>query len=192
MRSEPLTGRSTGPLSARLQPFRRPVRGRQTSLKSMDIYLLIKLLHIIGVIAFVGNVTTGLFWHGHAARTRDPRLLAHAMDGIIRSDRLFTVPGVIAVIVTGVAGAIYGNFPILRTGWILWTLILFIISGLIFMMRVAPLQRQLRAFAEGAVESGTFEYARYHALAVRWEAWGAAALLTPGAGLALMVLKPSI
>jgi len=157
----------------------------------MYVYLLIQLLHVISVIAFLGNITTGLFWHAHAARTRDPKLLAHTMDGIIRSDRFFTVPGVIGIIVTGIAAAIVGNYPILRTHWILWTLILFIVSGLIFMIRVVPLQRQLRAFAQAAVQSGTFEYARYHALAVRWEVWGAAALLTPVAGLVLMVLKPS-
>ncbi len=156
------------------------------------MYLLIKLLHIAAVIAFIGNIATGLFWHTHAARTRDPRLLAHTMEGIIRSDRLFTVPGVVVIIVTGVAAAIYGNLPILRTGWILWTLIFFIVSGLIFMIRVTPLQRQLRALAVAGVQSGSFEYAQYHALAVRWEIWGAAALLTPLAGLALMVLKPSV
>ena len=156
------------------------------------MYLLIKLLHITGVIAFVGNIATGLFWHAHAARTRDPKLLAHTMDGIIRSDRLFTAPGVVAIIVTGVAAALYGKFPILRTGWILWALIFFIVSGLIFMIRVAPLQRQLRALAGAGVQSGTFEYAPYHALAVRWEVWGAVALLAPVAGLALMVLKPSV
>lgn len=155
------------------------------------MYLWLKLLHLAAVIAFLGNITTGLFWHAHAARTRDPKLLAHTMDGIIRSDRFFTVPGVIGVIVTGVAAAIYGNYPILRTDWILWTLVLFIVSGLIFMIRVAPLQRQLRALAEAAVVSGTFEYAHYHALAVRWEVWGAAALLTPVTGLVLMVLKPN-
>ena len=154
------------------------------------MYLFIKLLHIIAVIAFLGNISTGLFWHAHAARTRDPKLLAHTMDGIIRSDRLFTTPGVIGIIVTGIVAAIYGNYPILGTGWILWTLILFSVSGLIFMTRVAPLQRQLRALAGTGVQSGSFEYAHYHALAVRWELWGAVALLTPVAGLIIMVLKP--
>jgi len=156
------------------------------------MYLLMKLLHIAAVIMFLGNITTGLFWHAHAARTRNPRLLAHTMDGIIRSDRIFTVPSVVGVIVTGIAATIYGNFSILRTGWILWTLILFSISGLIFMIRVAPMQRQLRALAEAGVQSGTFEFAHYRALAVRWEVWGAAALLTPVAGLVLMVMKPSL
>jgi uncharacterized membrane protein len=156
------------------------------------MYLLLKLLHVIAVIAFLGNITTGLFWHAHAARKRDPLLLAHTMEGIIRSDRFFTIPGVVGIIISGVAAAIYANLPILGTGWILWTLVLFSISGLVFMARVAPLQRQLRALAESGVQSGAFDYVRYHALAVRWEVWGAIALLTPVAGLVLMVLKPSL
>jgi uncharacterized membrane protein len=156
------------------------------------MYLLLKLLHVTAVIAFLGNIATGLFWHAHAAQTRDPKLLAHTMDGIIRSDQLFTIPGVVGIIVSGFAAAIYASIPILRTGWIVWTLVLFSVSGLIFMLRVAPLQRQLRALAEAAVQSGAFEHTRYHALAVRWEVWGAVALLTPLAGLVLMVLKPNL
>jgi uncharacterized membrane protein len=156
------------------------------------VYLLLKLVHVCAVIAFLGNITTGLFWHAQAARTRDARLLAFTMDGIIRSDRWFTGPGVIGIILTGVATAMVGNLPILRTGWILWTLVLFSVSGIIFMLRVAPLQRKLRALAEAGVQSGDFEYARYRALAVRWEVWGAVSLLTPVAGLVLMVLKPRL
>ncbi len=156
----------------------------------MSSYFWLKLIHIAAVIAFLGNITTGLFWHRHAARTRDPKLLAFTMDGIIRSDRIFTTPGVVAIIAGGVALAIYGGFPLLGTAWILWSLVLFGISGLAFMFRVAPLQRQLRTFAQAGVQSGTFEYAGYHALAVRWERWGLLALLTPMGALVLMVLKP--
>ena len=155
------------------------------------MYLGMKLLHIAAVIAFLGNILTGLFWHAHAARTRDPRLLAYTMDGIIRSDRLFTVPGVVVIIATGVLAAINGGFPILRTGWIAWTLLLFGTSGLIFMFLVAPMQRQLLALARAGSEAG-FDYAAYQRLARRWEIWGAAALLTPAAGLVLMVLKPAL
>jgi uncharacterized membrane protein len=154
------------------------------------MYFPMKLLHIVAVIAFLGNITTGLFWHLHAARTRDPRLLAHTMDGIIRSDRLFTMPGVVVIIATGIITAIGGGFPILRTGWILWTLVLFAISGLTFMFLVAPMQRQLLALAQAGTAGG-FDYAGYQRLARRWEAWGTVALLTPTAGLVLMVLKPA-
>ncbi len=156
------------------------------------MYLWLKLVHVVAVIAFLGNVATGLFWHAHAARTRDPRLLAHTMDGIIRSDRLFTIPGVTLIVLTGIAAAIVGKLPLLRTGWILWTIILFSISGLVFMLRVAPLQQQLRAMAGLAGPQGSFDYDPYRRLARRWEFWGAVALAAPLAGLVLMTLKPAL
>jgi uncharacterized membrane protein len=152
--------------------------------------LVFKLIHISAVIAFLGNITTGLFWHKHAARTRDAKILAHTMDGIIRSDRIFTMPGVILITIAGFGGAGVKHLPVLGTGWILWTIVLFSISGALFMARVAPLQKKLRAMARAGVESGMFDYAAYHAVARRWEFWGALALLTPVAGLCLMVLKP--
>jgi len=154
--------------------------------------LVLKLLHIAAVVLFLGNIVTGLFWHAHAARTREPRLLAHAMEGIIHSDRLFTIPGVIVIVAAGVALAIHLHLPLVRTGWILWTSVLLAVSGLVFMLRVAPLQRQLLALAAEGWRSGGFDYGRYRSLAIAWEAWGAAALLTPVAGLALMVLKPQL
>ena len=156
------------------------------------MYSIVKLLHVVFVIAFVGNITTGFFWHAHAAATRDPRLIAHVVDGIIRSDRVFTIPGVIGIVVTGVVTAVNGSLPLLGTGWILWALILFTASGLIFMIRVAPLQRRLRDFAASASNVNAFDYAQYQALAIRWERWGAAALLTPVGAVVLMVLKPDL
>jgi len=151
-----------------------------------------KLLHIVAVIAFLGNIATGLFWHVHAARTRDARLLAHTMDGIIKSDRLFTIPGVVVIITTGIIAAVVGGLPLLRTGWILWTLVLFGLSGLFFMAFVAPLQRRLLALAQEGAGKDSFDYEAYANVARRWEFWGAAALLTPAAGLVLMVLKPAL
>lgn len=156
------------------------------------MYLWFKLIHVAAVIAFLGNITTGLFWHRHAARTRDPKLLAFTMDGIIRSDRIFTIPGVMVITLFGILAAINGNFPILRTGWILWTLILFSISGIVFMSRLAPIQRKLHGMANaGAQAGGAFDYAAYHAVTRQWEAWGAIALFAPLIGMALMVLKPT-
>lgn len=156
------------------------------------MYLWMKLLHIVAVVLFLGNIITGLFWHHHAARTRDPRLIAHAAEGIIASDRLFTMPGVLVIIASGIVAAMQAGLPLLRTGWIAWTLGLFAISGLVFMIRVAPLQRQMAAHARVGAASGSFEYAAYQRLARQWELWGAIATVTPLAGLALMVLKPAL
>ena len=156
------------------------------------MYLWMKLLHILAVVMFLGNITTGVFWHRHAERTRNPRLLAHAMDGVIRSDRLFTMPSIMVIIATGIIAAVQGGLPLLRTGWIAWSLALFAVAGLLFMFRVAPLQRQLRTLAEAGAASGSFDYETYHRVAMQWEIWGAGATLTPLLALALMVLKPAL
>lgn len=156
------------------------------------MYLWMKLVHILAVVLFLGNIITGLFWHRHAERTRNPRVLAHTVDGVIRSDRLFTMPGVIVIIATGIFTAVQGGIPLLRTGWIAWTLVLFAISGFAFMFRVAPLQRELRALADAGAAGGSFDFDAYHRRAVQWEIWGGVATVTPLAGLALMVLKPAL
>jgi uncharacterized membrane protein len=150
------------------------------------MYLIVKLLHITSVVIFLGNIITGLFWHAHALRTRDARLIAHVMGGIIRSDRWFTIPGVVVIIGTGVWLAILGGYPLLGTGWILWSLILFAVSGVAFMAQVAPLQKQLL----GLAQTTPFQLEGYVSLTKRWEVWGAIALLTPLAAMVLMVLKP--
>lgn len=152
--------------------------------------LILKLIHIAAVVLFLGNIITGLFWHAHAARTRDPQLLFHVMDGIIRSDRWFTLPGVIVITTSGILTAIRAGLPIFGTHWILGGLVLFALSGILFGARVAPLQKQLRSAAQAGLH-GPFDYAHYHRIARAWELWGAAALLLPLGSMALMVLKPS-
>ena len=156
------------------------------------MYLWLKLLHVLAVVMFLGNIVTGVFWHKHALRTRDPKLLAHAIDGVRRSDRLFTMPGVFLILASGIYAAIQGGFPILRTPWISWTIALFAISGIVFGARIAPLQKRMHALAEPGAKGGPFDLAAYERLSRQWDFWGTVATVTPLAGVALMVLKPAL
>ena len=63
---------------------------------------ILKSLHILSVVLFLGNIITGVFWKFHAESRATCRARAQALDGIIRSDRWFTLPGVLLIIVTGV------------------------------------------------------------------------------------------
>jgi uncharacterized membrane protein len=156
------------------------------------MYLGLKALHVFAVVLFVGNIVTGIFWKTHAERTRDPRLIAHAFEGLTASDRWFTVPAVFLIIVSGVLAAIEGRLPILGTGWILWSIVLFAIAGIVFMAWVAPLQRRIASFARAAERAGQLDWGAYRALARRWEMAGALAALTPLGALVLMVMKPQL
>lgn len=154
-------------------------------------YLILKLLHVASVIVFLGNITTGLFWASHAHKTRDFKLIASTFDGIIKSDRRFTGPGVVGILITGFAAALIAKLPILGTGWIFWSIILFSISGLVFGVCVAPLQRKILDAARAAdlKDSAGEAYLEYYK---KWEAWGLVAIITPALALVLMVLKPAL
>ena len=156
------------------------------------MYLTLKLLHILFVVAFLGNITTGVFWKAHADRTRDARIIEHTMAGIIASDRWFTIPGVVGIVVLGLGAAIVGGIPLLRTGWLFWSLVLFVVAGASFMGRIAPLQRQLLSVARAGRASGTFDTKLYEQLSRAWAFWGLVALITPLAIAVLMVIKPQL
>jgi uncharacterized membrane protein len=154
-------------------------------------YLAWKLLHILSVVLFLGNITTGLFWAAHAHKTRDGRLIALTFDGIRRSDRFFTVPGVVGIIVSGLAAAMNAHYPILHTGWILWPILLFSFSGIVFGVWVAPLQTRIARLAQGMDPSGP-AWEDYGRMYKAWEIWGFVALITPALAAAIMVLKPAL
>lgn len=154
-------------------------------------YLLWKLLHNGGVVLFLGNITTGLFWAEHGRRTRDFRAIALVFDGLIRSDRWFTVPSVVIILLSGIVTAGRAGLPILGTGWLLWSSASFAVSGLLFGMRVVPLQRSILTLVSRP-DASAEDWAVFTRLYRRWKLYGAlsfAAVLVP---FVLMVLKTSL
>ena len=152
------------------------------------MYVVLKTVHIIAVILFMGNIITGLFWKAHADRTRNVKFIAHTMDGLIRADRWFTIPGVVVITAAGIFAAIQAGLPLLRTGWILWSIIAFSASGIAFAWQVAPLQKELLALTRDADETA-FDWALYRSKSLRWELWGLFATVAPAIAVVLMVLK---
>jgi uncharacterized membrane protein len=155
------------------------------------VYQLLKFIHVFAVIIFMGNIITGLFWKRHADRTKNRAIIAHTMDGLIRADRWFTIPGVVVITAAGVLAAVRAGLPLLGTGWILWSIVAFSLSGLAFGLRVAPLQKQLLELS--AVRAGaSFDWASYHSKSLQWELWGLFATITPAIAVLLMTWKPAI
>ncbi len=153
------------------------------------VYSYLKLVHLLFVIIFLGNITIGLFWKMFAEKTKDPDKIAFAFKGIIRADKYFTMPGVIGITLFGIGAAIHVGFPLLGTGWILWSIILFTVSGIAFMIKLVPLQKKLAALAS---DKEKFNWEEYHKLSKQWDIWGYVALLTPWIAVILMVIKPNI
>jgi uncharacterized membrane protein len=154
------------------------------------MYIALKILHVAAVVIFLGNLVTGILWKIHADQTRDPAIVRHTIAGLIRADRWFTIPGVVLILIGGFGAAAVGGLPLLGTPWILWGIILFTVSGIAYMARVAPLQGKMLDVARAGVESGNLDWDRYRALSRSWNAWGTIALLTPVLAMVAMIAKP--
>lgn len=146
---------------------------------------LVKLIHVVAVVLFLGNITMGLYWVNRIKRAQDPGALAEAMDTAIASDRLVTGPSAVILATAGLALAWLSGYTILRTPWILIGLALFALSGVGYAF-LAPLQRRISAYAH----QRTAQWDPCARLLARWNAIGAASVAAAWLALAVMVLKP--
>ncbi len=152
------------------------------------IHSILILIHIFAAFIFVGNITVGIFWKMYAQKSKDAKTIAFTFKGIIKADRIFTMPSVGILLIFGL-GSAGGYYNILLTGWIFWSLILYIISGAVFMAKVVPIQKKIYALAS---EAAKFNWDEYKKLADQWDLWGSIALIAPIIAVVLMVLKPAI
>jgi uncharacterized membrane protein len=154
------------------------------------LYLALKALHILSVVLFLGNIITGVFWKVHADLTGDLRARAQALDGIIKADRWFTVPGVLLIVASGVSMALLAHLPMLSTLWIGASIALFGVSGLAFGLAVGPLQKKLLTNVRAGL-TGNWDETQYNALSRSWGIWGIVATAAPAIAVFLMVMKPA-
>ena len=110
----------------------------------MDTYLLLKSLHILGVVLFLGNIIVTGWWKFMADRTRNPTIVAFAQRQVTLTDYVFTLGGVLLVLGTGLGNAILHDMDYLSIKWLAWGYWLFMVSGVIWVTVRIPRQRDRR------------------------------------------------
>lgn len=153
------------------------------------VYNYLVFIHVIAVVIFLGNITLIPFWKGRADSSKDKKKIAEVFDGMIKADRYFTMPGVIILLIFGIGAATYAGYNLLDTGWIFYSIIMYAISGVVFMVKVVPLQKKIFGLASSENE---FEWEKYNSLSKQWNVWGSVATLAPWLAVLLMVVKPVI
>ncbi len=156
----------------------------------MTVFLLIKLLHVIGATVLFGTGAGIAFFMLMAHRTGDARLIAHTAGIVVVADTLFTATAVLAQPITGAALALMAGYPILK-GWVGLSLILYVVTGL-FWLPVVWIQLQMRDLARAAVVANAPLPAAYHRLWRLWFACGFPAFAAVIGILWLMIAKPPI
>lgn len=155
----------------------------------MKWVIFFKLIHIIAAIIFLGNITLGFFWKFRAEKLNERKRIVETFASMIKADRLFTMPGVTVLSIFGIGAALHGGYNLISTGWIFWSIILFIISGMAFMIKVAPLQKNILKLAS---DENDFSWEKYKLLSGQLNLWGIVAAITPWIAMVLMILKPGL
>jgi len=152
------------------------------------VYQILVLIHVIAVIIFLGNITIAPFWKSHAEKSNDRLKVLLAWEGIIRADRFFTMPGVILLLLFGIGAAAHNKYDFIAYDWIFYSIILYLISGVVFMAKLIPLQKRIVALAK---DESKFNWDDYKKLTKQWDVWGSIATLAPWIVVILMVIKPN-
>lgn len=154
----------------------------------MRFYLFI---HLLGAVLFVGNIVTAAFWKVTADIRKNPAVVHQATRNVMLADWIFTLPGLVLLIVSGSLMADRAGMSMNGLNWLTMSLILFGITGAIWLAALIPLQRRMIRLSEQSLQAGTLSDA-YRKASKQWAAYGIAATLLPLVVLYLMIAQPNL
>ena len=128
-----------------------------------------------------------------AERTRSLPVIHFSAKAVIRADLLFTLPGVLLMLMNGLAMVFAswgGRDALYELTWISVALGLFTLSGVIWLGVLIPVQHRMAVLSD---PSDYFDSPppQFFTAVHRWYFWGGLATLLPICSLYLMVTKPS-
>jgi uncharacterized membrane protein len=150
---------------------------------------LLKTLHTLGVVLFLGNIIVTAFWKVMADRTRDLAVIRFAVRATNWTDVFFTFGGVVLLAVAG--RALAAQSGILELPWLRLAYGLFAATGLLWLGVLIPLQRAQAKLLAPLPRDAAIP-ARYWRLALAWAVAGTVATLLPLGIVWLMTVKPSL
>ena len=107
-------------------------------------------LHIAGAVVFLGNIVVTAAWMLMAERSRSLHVIHFSAKAVIRADLLFTLPGVLLILLNGFAMVLarwggWGAFH--EVSWISLALALFTMSGVVWVGILIPVQHRMAVFS---------------------------------------------
>lgn len=146
------------------------------------------LLHLVGVVLFVGNIVTAAFWKIRADLQKNPTIIHSTVKNVMLADYVFTLPGLVLIIVSGNVMAVQADLLTQGLNWLMVSLILFTVTGVIWLAILIPLQRAMIRHSAACIDSGSIsvEYSRASRL---WAVFGIVTTLLPAIILYLMISK---
>jgi uncharacterized membrane protein len=85
----------------------------------MPSYAAFKIIHLLGVALFLGNIIVTGVWKYYADRTKCPRVIGFAQRLVTLTDWAFTLGGVILILIGGYGMARLAGYDLFERSWLL-------------------------------------------------------------------------
>ncbi|MFO7654317.1 MAG: DUF2269 family protein [Candidatus Krumholzibacteriia bacterium] len=153
---------------------------------------IMRTLHHLGAILFVGNLIISFHWKVRADRSRDRRVIAEAHRSVGATDSMFAATGAVLILLTGLhQSARYGVHLLFTSLWLGGGSLLFVLAVMVWLIGMQRSLRRQRALVAAAAPSDAVPDA-YWPAARRWYVMGIVAMALPIVSLILMVFKPHV
>jgi uncharacterized membrane protein len=149
-------------------------------------------LHVAGAAMLIGNALVMAVWLSVAGFAGGDQAKRRAARAVNLGDVWFTVPGVLLILLNGLAmiGERYGGVAAFTTvPWIGGGIVLLTVTGVVWATRLVPAQLALHRLAD---VNGPIDAGRFRRSLVGWSVWGVIATVTPLIAVFLMTTKPSL
>jgi uncharacterized membrane protein len=152
-------------------------------------YETAKFIHILGVIILVGNVTATAMWKFFADRSGDPKIVGFAQRLITFTDWSLTFWGVVLTMAGGYGAAALGQFDLFSDRWLVLGQCLFVVSGIMWLAILIPLQVRMARMAR-SFEGGGAIPKEYTSASRAWFIVGIVSTIPLVAATWVMISKP--
>ena len=148
----------------------------------------LKVVHILAVVVLLGNLLMAPFWRKRLVALGGVQARAVANRSVRVADLIFTLPGWVVVLATGIMLIIYRG---MQGGWLHLSLLLFLGWLIFWHMLVLRARKAMIAQAEEAASGGQAppELARHER---QWQQWSYLAAGIAVLILILMVVQPPL
>jgi uncharacterized membrane protein len=153
------------------------------------MFNLLLTLHILAAVWLMGHLISSAFWKARADRSGNPETIATAAQALVQSNMMFTGPGIVVLLGTGIWMAGLTGWERFQELWLGTSFVLVIIMVIIWLAVLLPQQRRMARFAAASLE-GIDQGDNYRRASKLWGMAGGIMTLIPVIVLFLMVFKP--
>ncbi|WP_350267467.1 DUF2269 family protein [Neobacillus mesonae] len=156
--------------------------------KGCELFEPSNILASIGGDYFLRKHYNCAFWKIRADIKGNPTFIHNTVKNVMLADFIFTLPGLILIIITGSLMSAHAGYSMSGFNWLTLSMILFSLSGILWLTVLLPIQRSMIRHSAQSIKDGIISKA-YRKASLYWAIFGITTTLFPVIILYFMITK---